>query len=440
MGAITSLRDLLSALWRRRWLIVLVTLLGLPLAYFYAASQPKVFEATAVIQIEAPRVAATVTGPPAAGQAAAAASVGAELDRIVQTLYARDTIEGLIARFGLFPSLESDTERVALTREAIAAVKLVDPNRAWQPDVQPSGLSITVRLDDPATAAALANALMDGIIEGATADARDRAGRTLDFLVAEEARVSGAIAEVEAAIAAFRSTNIASLPEGLTAQRERLSNLQERRIDVEREVLAFETGTARLRPEDAERQSALLDEQRELVESEIAETEAAIAAAPAVERELGALLRRLGSLEAELAVVTERRTEAAVSQQLESQSQAGGLSVLERAVIPEFAVSADRRETAILGAGAVVALALALALARELWRPAIRTAAQMEKLLGVEPLVVVPRVATRRGWRRATVALVAMGAATAVAATEPGREALREVAVGAGLLAEGLRS
>ncbi|WP_294612054.1 Wzz/FepE/Etk N-terminal domain-containing protein, partial [uncultured Roseovarius sp.] len=47
---------------RRLWLIVLVTVVGCVGAVIFALNKPRVFEATAVIQIETPQVGRDVTG------------------------------------------------------------------------------------------------------------------------------------------------------------------------------------------------------------------------------------------------------------------------------------------------------------------------------------------------------------------------------------------
>ncbi|NAZ38095.1 chain-length determining protein [Rubellimicrobium sp. CFH 75288] len=416
MGPITSLADLRAALRRQAWLILLVLAIGLPAAYAFALSRPRLYEAFAVIQIETPEVAETVTGAAAIPPATA----NSQLDLIQQGIMARGTIEALVGRLNLFPEAETMTERVALTREAISITKIVDPAQAWRPDIQPTGLSIAVRLSDPVQAADLANAILDGLVEEASARARERAQSTLDFLLAEEARVEERIAGLEAEIADFRATHLASLPEGITSQRERLARLAEERIALDREALEFETNIARLRPDEVERQRARLAEERALLDAARDETEAAIAAAPAVERELGALTRRLGSLEAELRVITERRTEAAMAQTLEARAQTARFTVLETAQPPEFPVSADRRKIALAGGVAVGLLALGLALLREVLTPAIRNKEQMRRALGIEPVVVIPRLTSQgtRLRRQVTAAalFVAVAAGTAAVA------------------------
>ncbi len=423
MDRIGTLGDLRRALWRRGWQIALVLAIGLPLAVAFALSRPKSYEATAVIQIEAPEVTVTT-----AGQVRGLTADG-QLDLITQHMMARDNMLRLIAEHGLFADLGSETERIAALRRAIATVKLVDPAQAWRPDVQPSGLSITLRLDDPQKAAAVANALLDQIITESRDRAEGRAARTLEFLTAEEARVSAALAGIEGQIATFRATHVDSLPEGLTAQRDRMTRLAETRLALEQERLGLQGAQARMRPEEVAAQEALLTERIGLVDADIATVEAALATAPDVERQLTALTRTLDQLEAELTVLTTQRTEAATAQLLATQEQAERFVVLERAMVPEFPVSTSRSRLAAAGGVLVAMAAVGLALVLEWMQPAIRTAEQMERALGVQPVIVVPRLHSRRGRMRRRMAwaigtLAALGAAI-LGGLIWGQEALR---------------
>lgn len=410
MGSIHTLSDLRAALWRWLWLILLVLAVGLPAVVVYVKSRPRLYEAIAVIQIEAPDV--TITS---SGQVRGLTADG-QLDLLTQGLMARDNIERLIDQHGLFPEIDSATVRVAALRESITTVKLVDPAQAWRPDVQPTGLSITVQLGEPEAAATIANALLEQIIAEAHDRAEGRAARTLEFLVSEERRVSAQISEIESQIATFRTTNIEALPEGLTAQRDRLNRLTETRLALEQQRLELQGTSTRMRPEEVAAQATLIAEQIELVDGDIAAIEVALATAPDIERQLTAMARTLDQLEAQLTVLTRQRTEAATNELLASQEQAGRFVVLERAEVPDSPVSMSRTKLAMAGGVAVGLFALALAFALEIMNPAIRNPRQMERLLGSEPVIVVPRLRSRRWRRRRMGATLGLGAILAALA------------------------
>jgi tyrosine-protein kinase Etk/Wzc len=285
---------------------------------------------------------------------------------------------------------------VGAMRAAVTMVELIDESQAWRPDVTPTGLSIMVELGEAETAAAVANAIVDSIVLQAQQRVEERVSATLDFLLTEEARLRAEVAQVEAEIAMFRQTNIASLPEGLTAQRERLADLNTQLLAIDGEILGLESSSARLRDDEIVRQRALLSERRALVAENVAQIEEAIAATPSVERELGALTRRLGQLETELQAITVQRTGAAMTQLLESQDRMSQLVVLERALPAEFPSTRSRKKIAIAGAVASVMLAVGVALALELLSKGIRSSAQMRRELGIDPVVVIPRLQPRK--------------------------------------------
>ena len=405
MGHLASPRGILRMIFRRLPLILLIIAIGWPASIWFALSRPKLYEATAVIQIETAQVAEQLAGQ--------AMQVGADnqLELIKQKLMSRDNLIAMIDEFGLFAGDMPITEKVFLLREAATIFELVDQSQGWRPDLTPSGLVILVRLDDAEKAAAVANSFLDSIVEEARARSEGRAARTLEFFVAEEARVSTEIGQVEAVIADFKQVNVASLPEGLAAQRERLTRMVEQQIEIDQALIALETSSERLREDERERQRTLLAQQRALIAGNIAEIEAALAAAPEIERRLSALDRQLEQLNTEYAVITQRRTEAAMNQLLEEQDQAERFEVLETAIVPEFPITASRRKIAAAGGAATVMLALAAALLAELAGGKIRTAAQLEAQLGVRPVIVVPNLTTRGQRLRRRLAFLAILAA-----------------------------
>ena len=423
MGHLASPRGFLRMIFRRMPLILAIVIAGCMASVWFALSRPKLFEATAVIQIETPQVAEQL-----AGQAMAAGAEN-QLELIKQKLMSRDNMIAVIDEFGLFEGNMPITEKVFLLRESVTIFELLDQSQSWRPDIHPSGLVILVRLDDAEKAAAVANNFLDSIVDEARARSEGRAARTLEFFVAEEARVSTEIEEVEAIIAEFKQVNVASLPEGLASQRDRLTRMVESQIEIDQQLIALETSSDRLRDDERDRQRALLNQQRTLISDTITDIETALAAAPEIERRLSALSRQLEQLNTEYEVVTQRRTEAAMNQQLEEQNQAERFEVLETAIVPEFPITASRRKIALAGGMAAVALALAAAVVAELAGGRIRTASQLEAQLGVRPVIVVPTLETRSRRRRRRFGILALIAALLAAVAGEQAEAFRGVLV-----------
>ncbi|SHJ03054.1 hypothetical protein [Wenxinia saemankumensis] len=388
MGPFTSIKDVIRALLRRWYVILLVGLAGSALSVWFALQQPKVYQAIALIQIEAPRVTESLTG---AGTGTTL-TADSQLDLIQGRVLARDSLMGVVERLGLFPEVESPIERVEALRDSVTIAKMIDPALAWRPDVQPAGLSITVRMGDPTEAAAVANELSDRIIEEGRRRAQGRAALTLDFFQSEEARVTGLIEDTEEALTRYREANAESLPTAQTAQREQIARLSEQRLTLERELVALAGSADRLREGELAQQRALLEQQVDLIDTRLADAQAAIDAGPEVERQIGVYERQLAQYRDELGVLTQRRTEASMTEIIESQEQSQRFEVLEEAIVPEGSVSTSRAKLALAGGVVSGALALMLALALEVSAGRIRTAAQLERQIGAKPVVVIPRL------------------------------------------------
>jgi len=407
MGPITTIWDIPRILIRRIWVLLLILVVGLPGAVIYALSQPRVYEATAVVQIEAAQVVERLTSQ-TGGAATSTLNPNSELELIEQQLMSRDNIMTVLDEYSLFTQIPSITERVALVRRAVQIVELIDAEQAWRPDVQPSGLVITVRLDDPDVAAAIANTFLERVLEEAQERTSGRTARTLEFLEIEEARLTADIEEMEFTYAEFRQDNAAALPAAIASQRTQLSRLEESRINIEEQIIQLESDSGRLLAEARLRQQELLNQRLELVTTAIAEIEAVLATAPEVERQMNVFDRQLEALQGELGVITERRAQAAMNQLLESRNQAERFEVLETAIPPEYPVSTSRKKLAMAGGILVVFLAGAAALALEIMDGRLRTARQFERELGVQPIVAIPNLRSTRQVRRGRVVWIGL--------------------------------
>lgn len=400
-----SVSSIISALLRRFWLVFAITFVGSVAAVYIAMQRPTIYEAIAVIQFEMAEVEENPTSP---GARQTGTTVETRLQLIEQKLMSRDSLIEVIEKFDLFagdPSM-TDVQKVGLMRQAAQIDTLVDPAQAWRPDVQPSGLIITVRLAEAQAAADVANELLSRVLIEGKSRRSVRAEKTLAFFVAEEERVTREIAALERELADYKTEHQAALPENLTSLRNQLASLSESLLAVERQLIQLQTQSDRIRAEDLERQTNLLRQQKVLLDQRSAIVQAALASAPEVERQLNALQRSLGQLQDELRVITTRRADAAMNRQLESQNQGERFEVLETAVVPQYPVSSGRRKVAAAGAIGSLVLAIGLALGLEFMNAGIRTAHQMEKELDIRPVVVIPNLDRQKHIRRRRLAWI----------------------------------
>lgn len=413
MGQFQTLEDVLGMIRRRIMLIVGVVMIGAALSLFYALGQPRIYESRAVIQIEL----ANISGETAGGsQGNPATRAKYRLNLIEQQLMSRDSLLKIADALGLFTAKPlSDAEKTVALRHAINLDQIVDQAAAWRPDAVPSGLSITVRLGNARQAADTANLLLARIVEQSEARRVEQASAALDFFEHEEARVGAKIAALETDIAAFKTANAASLPEGLGTLRDQLATLREAELGLEREIIGLKTNPGRLREDVLALQISELEGQRQLVLDRIEGIETALVAAPEVERRMNQLGRELTQLQEQFSVITRRRAEAEMGQALTASQQTERFEVLESAQVPDAPISPSRKKLLAAGLAISLVLGVALALLLEALNPAIYTARQLERELGVVPIVSIPNLDTsatgqtghRARWIAGGVALAA---------------------------------
>jgi len=394
MAQIDSVGHALKALRRRAVLIVVLLVLGTGLSLWMALTRERIYEAFASVQIETPQITVTsgsgTTNP-----------IETRIRLIEQKLLSRETLLALANEQNLFrtePPL-SDGMRVDMLRDAVQIQRLVDPTQSWRTDLQPTGLLIGVRMGEAQQAADVANAMLDLVMREGRDRATRRADNTLTFFETEEARVRAEIAAVEAQIAQLKTDRAGALPEAAAARTDRLAMLREAQLALEQQVISFETNRDRLRDEEARRQAALLEQQSLLISDRIAEVETLINAAPEVERELNMLERSRARLQDEFTVVTTRRADAAMSQVLENSAQTERFEVLETALVPDAPISTSRRELAVSGFLVSLLVAFGVALGLEWMSPYLRTSAQIERTLGIRPVIVIPDLRIPRARR-----------------------------------------
>lgn len=395
MNQFQSIDEVFAALRRRAWLILIVTFVGCVLSVHFALGQVKEYEATAVVQIEDARLPDQLAGASATQNADASRRVRL----IEQRLMARDNLVEVMEKHDLFNDRPGITmnEGVAAMRGAARIEEIVNAAQAYAPGGStPSGLIITVRLDDAQKAADVANDLMTLVIDQSRNRSGDSARATLDFFATEEARVATAIEAQEAEIAAFKRENADQIPAGVTELRSQLGTLRDTDLDLDQQIVTLEATTSRQREEVTARQIDLLQDQKLLITERIAQIEALLSGAPEIERELSAMEREMDRLQDQYSIITRRKAEAEMGQLLEDRQATDRFEVLETALVPEFPVSRSRKKLAMMGGVASVIAGLAAAFIVELMNPAIRSAAQMERMLGVQPVVSIPTVTTRR--------------------------------------------
>lgn len=386
-----SFEEIFSALKRRMGLIIVITFLGCVASVIFALLQERAYNAIAVVQVEDAQVSSTSTSADIVTERRASLDARRTVRLIEQRVMSRGTLLEIMDEYDLFntPPDLTPTQRVTLMRRSVSIEEIL-AGEAWQPNPTVSGMVINVTLGDAQKAADVANDLLERVLEEARARSVDRAQFELQFFNAEEERIREEIVAAESVIADYKTANSEMLPTNIALLQGELTTLNASLLTLRQQILSLESSTSRIRPEALARQVTTLENQIRLIEDRITEINALFVRAPAVERELSALERELTQLNEQFNVISRRKADAEMSQSLEEQRQLARFDVLERAIVPTYPVSRSKRQLAMLGGIASGMLAVGVAFLLEILNPPIRNSGQMERALGVRPVISVP--------------------------------------------------
>lgn len=202
---------------------------------YVAMSLPDVYRAEGRMVVEAPQI------PDDLAASTVRADSSELLGVIQQRLFTRDNLHDLAQRFEVFENMEEMTkdEIVGRMRDGI---QFTIPNRAQATGVVVVGFNAA----KAETTAAVVNELLAQIlvqnIEMRTGASRE----TLEFFENEVARLDAELAQQGARILEFQLQNQNALPESLDYQRSRVTSLQERVLQINREFSSLTDRRARL--------------------------------------------------------------------------------------------------------------------------------------------------------------------------------------------------
>lgn len=408
MGQIQSLEEFISLLLRRRWLIISVVLLGTLAAVIFAKMQPNTYEATAVIQIEGAQVSDGAAGA-TPNDGGGAAQV---LQTIEQRLTTRDALSAVIERHNLFadqPALPLDKRLFALRSNITFQAVDSAAGQAFGQGRNISAIIITARDGRADTAAALANDFAQGILDQSALGQRDRADQNVAFFQTDVTRLATAIATLETELAQYKADHPDALPSLASARRDELVSLTDDIRATSQQIAALQGEAARIQLKLTQRETDkrrlteiaaqidVLNTQMTASNAQKADVDAALASMAETERVLTGYDRQLTQLQDQYAAANARLADASTAQRLAESQQSERFSLLERAITPDYSTGGGKKKIAILGAVGSLVSALGLAFLLDLWKPVVRTAAQMRRQLDLDPVVCIPELRQPKG-------------------------------------------
>lgn len=371
--------------------MLMLFIVGIIATIFYTIQQPQVYRATAVIQIESPQISEAVAG-------SIGTSAVHRLQLIEQRMMARDNLATIIDRHQLFtadPNM-SMVEKVDALRESITTQQISGEATGIGAVSVPSGLVISVELEDPNKAADLANDLVETVIEQNDSRRSNQARETLAFFAGQEQELLGSIEALEADLADFKQVNAEVLPEALTSLIGQEADFQSAILEIDQQIITLRSDSSRQRTEFVDRQVAVLDEQKMLLTERLMGIRGLLQRAPAVERELAQMNRELALYQGQYEVVTENRAEAELSMSLEDRKQAERFEILENAIPAEFPISTSRRMIFLIGAVLSLVGSAAIIFFYGNLSPIVRNARDLKEELDLTPVVTIPTIVSPR--------------------------------------------
>jgi tyrosine-protein kinase Etk/Wzc len=405
MGQIQSIDELIGLLLRRRLVIGLVTVLGIVLTLLYVISKPDVFESTSVIQVQSPNVATTdeTTTAPHEGSAQ-------RLQTIQQQLTTRDNMLAVIKRHDLYVGLPlSDDEKVHLLRLALRFEPVASAaTAAYGQSAEVSALLISAQAATRAQAARVANDFAQGILDAGADSQAEQLRQALSFFREEAARLQQQISSVTKELAVYQSQNLDALPAQRDALRTEMTGIETELRSLEQALVAARNDRAVI-----ERKQVLRATDRRQLDSLVAQIETQSAQAEALQvrrteilailskaqdfdRTIDSYQRNLSQLQSQYAEVTRKSVSAETDAKLQDRQQSETFTLLERAAEPDYPITGGRRKLAMAGAIASLMFGVFVAFLLDHLRPILRTRTQLERELGLRPIVAIPEIKQAR--------------------------------------------
>ena len=408
MGPIQSFAELRDFLVRRLNVIMLAFGIALLLAVFSALRAAPVFQAVAVLST---RVEALSDG---AMRDSPSGSTARLMQLIEQRLTARETMLQLADEYEMFVG-RAPQERTILMRESITLLSQAAVTVGFGSDGALASMVIMVRADTGPKSAAMANTLAQMVLTETGAGRLARARQTLQFHQAELDRLNDDLRGLQEESRIFMLENYDVMSVAAELRRAELTQIASDVQDARRELASAEAELATMTGQNtAQRRQIQLRDQVTRARAELERLEAQQA-------ELEPFFRRVSQAERELAILTERESRlqdrmrdvaaqvaaAETALRVEADSRSATFELVEEATVPDFPISRSRKTMVMMGGVVGLVAGILCAFAFELLRPALRSVRQVERELGMRPVMILPEMALPADRRKRVLGWIA---------------------------------
>lgn len=197
------------AMLRRRWVLILIlTVIGGPLAFGLAKLLPAKYESETLVLVQPPTVSSKIVEP------LDTIDISERLASMKQQILSRTRLEPIIRQFGLYPN---DVNRVSMDTlvgrlQSAVEVTPVEPMAETRANNLP-GFFVNVTFEDPRLAQQICTAVTSMFIEENLRVSQQNSQVTTDFLKQQLDDAKKNLDEQDAKLAAFKSRYLNSLPD-----------------------------------------------------------------------------------------------------------------------------------------------------------------------------------------------------------------------------------
>jgi polysaccharide chain length determinant protein (PEP-CTERM system associated) len=227
-----TLGDYLAMLRRRWMLIVVLALVGGPLAYGVSRFLPDRYKSQTLVLVERPSVPEKIV------ESLDTEDLSQRLSSMQQQILSRSRLEPIITQFGLYSSDVSKVpmeDLVGRLQKAIEVTPIL-PMAETQSRQLP-GFYVSVTMGNARTAQQVCTAVTSMFIEENLRQRRDDSKNTTDFLVSQLAEAKTNLDEQDAKLAVFKSHYLGSLPDQEKMNLDLLGN-QSSQLEAANQALA----------------------------------------------------------------------------------------------------------------------------------------------------------------------------------------------------------
>jgi len=263
------------AMLRRRWvLIVILGVMGGPLAYLVSRYLPDRYKSTTLVLVQQPSISREIVNP------LDTTDIGQRLASMQQQILSRTRLEPIIRQFGLYGSDINHVSMEALVgrlQKSIEVIPLKPMDETRARDLP--GFSVAVTMDSPRAAQQVCTAVTSMFIEENLRVRQQHSEDTTQFIVQQLADAKAKLDEQDSKLAAFQTRYMGILPDeektnlnllmGLTSQldaaTQALARAQQDKTFAEsmltQQIGAWEAAQSGRSPETMDQQLAALQVQ-----------------------------------------------------------------------------------------------------------------------------------------------------------------------------------